>query len=444
MNEIFLERMKNYLKDEYDSYLQTLDEERYRGLRVNTAKISTNDFESLNVCEMSKSDICKESYYIPGNIEKLGNHVFHLAGLFYMQEPSASSAVEILGVKEGDWVLDLCAAPGGKSTQIAAKLKDTGFLVSNEIDHKRANILLSNLERMGVSENMITNAHPEIICQEMKGMFDKVLVDAPCSGEGMFKKHEKAMEDWSEEHVVACSQRQLHILDSAYLTLKENGILVYSTCTYSIEENEHVVYEFLKKYPDMELIDCDVKFGRCGIEYKELDISKVRRILPMDKGEGHFIAKFKRNSPGEKNKLNYLTNDIMPNYVKEFLNKQLVDIPKYCFINKDKIYMKHSPFIQLKKTRILRQGIYIGELVKQRIEPVQHFYVCSSLKYKNICELTKDECNMFLKGEMLNRSGFKGFVQLTYMGYPIGFGKGDGTVIKNKYPKGLRLKGDSI
>ena len=297
---------------------------------------------------------------------------------------------------------------------------------------------------MGVSENMITNAHPDELCNEMQSLFDKVLVDAPCSGEGMFKKYEKAMEDWSVEHVISCSKRQLHILDSAYLALKENGILVYSTCTYSIEENEQVVYEFLKKYPDMELIDCNVTFGRIGFPYKDLDISKVRRILPMDQGEGHFIAKMKKKGKGKISKCYVLKQQTLPEYVYDFLKKQVKDIPMYSYVSNDKIYLKSSPFIKLKKAKILRQGIYVGNMIKNRVEPHQHFYTVTSLIHNNACDLTKEECNAFLQGNMINKKGYKGFVRLTYQGYPIGFGKGDGQVIKNKYPKGLRLKGDSL
>ena len=194
MNEQFLKRMQGYLQEEYEEYLKTLDEDAYRGLRVNTAKLSVDQFHDLKVCASQPSSICPESFYIPKDIKGLGNHPAHLAGLFYMQEPSAASAVEVLDVQRNDWVLDMCAAPGGKSTQIAAKLQDRGFLVSNEIESRRAQILLSNMERLGFSRCMITNTRPQQIAKEMSGWFDRVLVDAPCSGEGMFKKHSKAME----------------------------------------------------------------------------------------------------------------------------------------------------------------------------------------------------------------------------------------------------------
>ena len=188
MKEQFLNRMKEYLGNEYEAYEHSLQQPRFRGLRVNETRCSIQRFLELAPWQCEPSPICPQSFYIKE--EHVGNHPLHLSGTFYMQEPSASSAVEVLDVKEGEWVLDLCAAPGGKSTQIAAKLHHSGFLLSNEIDTKRVLALLSNMERLGFSEYAITNETPQKLCRKLQGCFDKVLVDAPCSGEGMFKKHE--------------------------------------------------------------------------------------------------------------------------------------------------------------------------------------------------------------------------------------------------------------
>lgn len=443
MNELFLKRMQGYLQDEYEAYLETLDEDAYRGLRVNTAKIAVEDFLKLKVCGCRPSSICPQSFYIPNEIKGLGNHPAHLAGLFYMQEPSAASAVEILDVQRGDWVLDLCAAPGGKSTQIAGKLQDTGFLVSNEIEGRRAQILLSNMERLGFSRSMIINSHPQQIAREMSGWFDRVLVDAPCSGEGMFKKHSKAMEDWSEEHVKACGQRQLHILDSAYTVLKEHGILVYSTCTYSMEENEQVVYEFLKAYPDMELVDCDASFGRSGLPYRNLEYEKLRRIFPMDQGEGHFVAKFRKHGTQPESRKKEEKASAVPVFVTQFLKQSLPIQPAYVQENNGRIYAMQEPFLKLKDIRILRQGCQVGEIVKNRLEPHQHFFV-SNAYGRDILQsygMSDEECRQFLQGQQLAVAGYsyKGYTKLLWRGHAVGFAKGDGTVLKNKYPKGLRI-----
>lgn len=437
MNDIFLTRMKQYLQDEYDAYLQTLNEPAYKGLRINLLKAERKRLEST--FSLTPSIFCKDGYYINETIS--GNHPFHLQGLFYIQEPSASSVVSILDVKEHDWVLDLCAAPGGKSTQIASALNHTGLLVSNEIVANRARILLSNLERMGVSENMITNTSLEILVKEMQGCFDKVVVDAPCSGEGMFKIHEKALTDWSEEHVNACAARQLFILNEAYHALKQNGILVYSTCTYAIEENEQVIYTFLQTHPDMELVDCNAEFGRSGMPFKELDIKKLRRIFPMDQGEGHFIAKLKRNSPNTSVKLKELKNIKLKEEVLSFMNTQLTQMPCYFYENKGKVYAKSTPFIVLNKTKILRQGIYCGDIIKNRFEPHHHFYMAAILDpyRKNVVTINEEECHIYLSGNVLNIPCHKGYVALSYENHIIGFGKSDGSRIKNKYPKGLRV-----
>ena len=442
MKEQFLERMKMYLKDEFSEYEKTLDEEAFRGIRVNTSKIDVDEFLKLHICECYPSKICPQSFYIPQQIKSLGNHPAHIAGLFYMQEPSASSAVEVLDVKQGDWILDMCAAPGGKSTQIAAKLNHTGFLVSNEIETKRAMILMSNMERLGFSECMITNARPNDLAKEMQGWFDKVLVDAPCSGEGMFKKHQSAIEDWSVEHVEACAQRQKHILDNAYEVLKENGILVYSTCTYSMEENEEVIYDFIQKYPDMKLVDCNVSFGRTGFAYKDLDVTKVRRIFPMDQGEGHFVAKLVKQGSSNESKKKALPSSVVPSYVEDFFENQLKERPKYLLQLQDKIYIKNSPFIKLKKIHILRQGLLAGEMVKNRFEPHQHFYSAGihQNQFLKVYDMNDDECIKYLQGNLLQVEGYKGYTALTWKHHPIAFAKGDGMVLKNKYPKGMRIR----
>lgn len=215
--EMYFSRMKELLNEEYDAYIDSLSKPLYRGMRVNLKKAELNEFDYLN----HPSKFCKESYYVD---KPLGNHPMHICGCFYLQEPSASSAVEILDVQENDYVLDLCAAPGGKSTQIASHLKK-GYLVSNEIDAKRAQILLSNMERMGVKNMAVTNTSVDKLAKIFNNCFDKILVDAPCSGEGMIKKHDIALNNWSIENIELCASRQKEILEYAYSMLKPGGTL---------------------------------------------------------------------------------------------------------------------------------------------------------------------------------------------------------------------------
>ena len=443
MKEVFLQRMQQYLGNEYEAYVESLSKPLYRGLRLNTTKTTIQEIMEEKLCTLKPSAICNKAYYIQDEESSLGNHAAHAAGLFYMQEPSASSAVEILGVEKGDWVLVLCAAPGGKTTQIADALAHTGFLVANEIDPKRAQVLLSNMERLGFYECMITNANPKDLTKAMKGCFDKVLVDAPCSGEGMFRKHSKAMEDWSVEHVKACAQRQKHILENAYEALKENGILVYSTCTYAMEENEEVIADFMEKHPDMELLDPCVSFGRCGFPYKDLDSEKLVRILPMDKGEGHFVAKLRKRAAATTVNLKTMKPARLPSFVNDFLTTQRKQSFAYMVEINQKVYVKNTPFLDLKNIRVLRQGMLVGEIVKNRLEPHQHFYVCakSNDEFYQTYDMSDEECLSYRKGNPLAVVGYKGYVALSWHHHPIAFAKGDGMVLKNKYPKGLRLQG---
>ena len=436
MKTNYLERMKEYLQDEYEEFLATLDKEMYKGLSVNTMKCRPSFVEENFPYKLTPSSFGENCYLFDGSV-KVGSHWTHLAGLYYLQEPSAASVVKALDIQEGDWVLDACAAPGGKSHQIACALNNTGFLLSNEIDPKRANILMSNMERCGVGENMITCSSLERLAPQFQGVFDKVLVDAPCSGEGMMKKHELASVEWSVENNLACQKRQLRILDEAVTCLKTNGILVYSTCTYAIEENEAVIYEFLKRHPEMELLDGGDHVKRKGLPYKDLDVSKVRRIYPMDGGEGHFFAKMRKRGEAKAVFLKYKkTRRIHPSAI-EFIKDQS-DLSLNLIEINNKVYARKELFLEA-DMNILRQGILIGEIVKNRLEPHQHFYMSSLLMphYHHIIDMTQAEVQLFLSGNVFAHQE-KGYVCCAYKHVPLGFGKGDGNQIKNKYPKGLR------
>lgn len=423
--EMYFSRMKELLNEEYDAYIDSLSKPLYRGMRVNLKKAELNEFDYLN----HPSKFCKESYYVD---KPLGNHPMHICGCFYLQEPSASSAVEILDVQENDYVLDLCAAPGGKSTQIASHLKK-GYLVSNEIDAKRAQILLSNMERMGVKNMAVTNTSVDKLAKIFNNCFDKILVDAPCSGEGMIKKHDIALNNWSIENIELCASRQKEILEYAYSMLKPGGTIVYSTCTYALEEDEDVVLAFLEKHADMELLDPNVSWGRKG--FKCLN---VRRIFPMDGGEGHFIAKLQKKD-GSIGKLPVLKQKKLDKVAEKFLNEQLNSLPAYYYIDKERVYGMDVPFVDFKKVKVLRQGVYLGDVVKNRFEPSHSFYMVADFDYKRKVNVTLDEMDCFMHGEVLQKECEKGYVAVCYEGHPFGFGKSDGKQIKNKIPKGLRL-----
>ena len=438
MND-FLFRMKSLLGDEFENFLKFYESDNFKGLRVNTLKCSVDKLKSLLDFELNKTPFCDEGFYIPKDVMSLGNNPLHHAGAFYIQEPSATSAVTMLDVQEGDYVLDLCAAPGGKSTQIGAKLGGTGLLWSNEIVKNRANILLSNIERMGIYNAVVSNCHPDVLCDRLENVFDKVLVDAPCSGEGMFRKNDGAESEWSVEHVKSCAQRQLLILNSAKKALKNGGVLVYSTCTFSQEENEGVINEFLAENPDFVLEDSGVTFGRPTLDY-------ARRIFPMDGGEGHFAARLRKIGESYSNNPKKSNNKKISTEVLDFYDSIFKDRPfgENIEVIKNKIIVLPQNYnFDVKGLNILRAGVVLGEIVKNRIEPHHSAFVAAK---KEQCissvdfDVNSDEIKKFIHGEEIAvPANIKGYTAVCVNSITVGFGKASNGRLKNKYPKGLRI-----
>ncbi len=428
MDPLFYERIQSYIPDEYEAFTASMEREMLRGLRVNPKKCRDLD---TRMGLVDKSPFCKDGWYVN---KPLGNHPYHICGAFYLQEPSAGSPVDILDIQPDDIVLDLCAAPGGKSTQIASMLEE-GFLVSNEYDSKRSRILLSNMERMGVMNMCITNSDTGKLCSRLEECFDKVLVDAPCSGEGMIKKHNAASEGWSLDNILFCAARQKEILSNAYKALKKGGILVYSTCTYAKEENEDVIEWFLSRYPDMVLEKIDKPYGRTGIGN-----SDVRRIFPMDGGEGHFAARLRKNGGGQK-ELPVKKSDRIDPDTDKFLHQHLKASVRYFYVHDDQVFGMDHPFLALKKIPVVRQGILLGQRLKNRFEPAHAFYMNADWihDYSRKTNLSVWEMDEFMHGVQIEHPCQKGFIAVCFEGIPFGFGKSDGTHIKNKIPKGLRF-----
>ncbi len=454
----FLKKMRELLKDEFDEFLKTMDEPAFRGMRVNTLKCDSEKVLPLLPFNVKKTPFYQNGYYIDNDDVKIGAHPLHHAGALYMQEPSAMSAVTMLDVQKGDRVLDLCAAPGSKTTQIAQQLRGTGLLWSNEIVRNRANILLQNLERCGVKNAVVSSNSPENLCGELCGFFDKILVDAPCSGEGMFRKDEGAKAEWTPEHVLSCAKRQLNILNSAKLSLKAGGVMVYSTCTYSYEENEGVVKAFLDENPEFELVDSGESFGRNTLEF-------AKRIFPMDGGEGHFAAKFRKNyTPLDervvsKDKKKNKKRDVKPAMIKadkgasEFLH-DIFDENEYenLYTVSDKVYALTDSLQELfeynfdfKKMCVMKMGVEVLHNLGKRFEPAHNaFTACKKEHGKNVINLDINDERLykFLHGEEINLDqDMKGYTCVCVENIPLGFGKASGNVLKNKYPKGLRNNG---
>ena len=288
----FLDRMKSMLQDEYEDFLASYNLDNFTSLRLNTLKVDESILDSLKEYNLKEVPWCPTGYYYEN---RAGKSEFHEIGAYYIQEASAMSVVEAIGIEEGDYVLDLCAAPGGKSTHIACKLNGKGLLVSNEIVPNRAKILSSNIERMGVKNALVINHSPDQIEDKFENLFDKIIVDAPCSGEGMFRKNNQAVMEWNLESVEMCAVRQLNILESAYKMLKGNGKMVYSTCTFSPSENEQVIEEFINRHPDMKIVRSNVNFDNARVEWskkkQQKDLALAQRLFPQKvNGEGHFLC----------------------------------------------------------------------------------------------------------------------------------------------------------
>lgn len=441
----FFEYMKSTLNEDYDEYIENFVKEPFRGLRVNTIKCKNDDemFAKMRI-KYKKTPFCEHGYYIENSVSGIGNHPFHHAGAFYLQEPSAMSAVTALGVSHGDKVLDLCAAPGGKSTQIAAALDGTGLLVSNEIVNGRAKILCSNLERMGVTNAIVTNSRPDVLCDELCGFFDKVLVDAPCSGEGMIRREQAAVDEWKSDNHEMCAERSAKILDSAANAVRPGGVLVYSTCTLSAEENEQTIVSFIQRHPEFLLDEIEAKFGRPAYKDKcdNADIVKARRILYQDGGEGHFVARLKKSEdvPDE------CVADIVKNYDKspifnDFYKQNFTDEPECVHVFKDSVYLYPKITPIFKKTNIMRIGVFAGNIMKNRFEPSHGLYTSRKFElHKNIIDLDcdDDKIKSFLHGDVIECDK-KGYSAVAVNGMVLGFGKASNGVLKNHYPKGLRI-----
>ncbi len=433
----FLAEMKELLGEEFSNYLACMERPSERGVRLNPLKCSFETLQKSVPYKLSPTTFSPLCFYALGD-EKPGFLPAHHAGMFYSQEPSASSAVTALGPRPGEKILDLCAAPGGKSTQIAGLLAGNGLLWANEIVRSRASALLSNLERMGARNAVISSCHPQRLCEALRGYFDRVLVDAPCSGEGMFRRNETAVREWTPEAPAACAQRQRQILDSAALAVGEGGVLVYSTCTFSYAENEGVVSDFLKTHPEFEPEPISESFGRPG-----LDGSFARRIFPMDGGEGHFVAKLRRTgeNPCRVQPFFQKPPKEAQALAQALCNDLFSEEPSASFaVFGEKLLLLPEILPQLSGLGVLRAGVELGELRNRRLEPSHGVFMS---RKKEDCRRSVDfsadssQLAAFLRGEEIDCLE-KGYTAVCVNGVVTGFGKASGGRLKNRYPKGLR------
>lgn len=438
MNQEFEKQMQELLGAEYESYIACLDQPARRGFRINTLKTDADMLFGCMDLPHEKSPFAANGYYTDAKAG-IGYTPEYMAGAFYMQEPSASCAVTILDPKPGLRILDLCAAPGSKSTQIAEMMNNQGLLVVNEINGQRARILLENMERHGMSNAVVTNSDTKVIADNMEQYFDMVLCDAPCSGEGMMRKEEEALSQWSPRLVESCAALQKEILSNAYRCLKPGGILVYSTCTLNRKENEQQILSFLMDHPDMHMCDAGVDFGRSAFENR-YDIDKAVRIFPMDGGEGHFVARMQKDGTGKDYDLPLLKSQQISKSTVQALNDTITTPYPYMYAKDGKVYGSVNPFYDFGSIRVLRQGVLLGEEKKGRFEFSHHFFMSTHSSFRHIYQMSDCECKAYMHGEQITSEFEKGMVAMCYHGYVIGGAKSDGRVMKNRYPKAFRTR----
>ncbi|KNY26625.1 RsmF rRNA methyltransferase first C-terminal domain-containing protein [Pseudobacteroides cellulosolvens] len=452
----FLEKMKNLLgEEEYKLFMNSFEKPRFYGLRINTLKVSIEDFIKISPFKLTPIPWTKDGFYYSGDYSP-GKHPYYNAGLYYIQEPSAMYPGFVADARPGERILDLCAAPGGKSVQLAAGLEGKGILVSNDINADRVKALVKNIELCGIKNAVVTNETPDNLARRFGAFFDKVLVDAPCSGEGMFRKDEEAQRSWSNFKSDKCAVMQRDILESADKLLKPGGYLIYSTCTFSPEEDEMMISEFLQKHSDYTI--CDVP--KCGgiddgrPEWSDGDISllKTSRLWPhkLD-GEGHFTAMLRKgesiDDDGKHDRLGMnasgkLDKALLDEFFRFTANNFNCEIKGRFELMGSHLYCLPFETPSLDGLKIAKFGWYLGEFNKGKFNP-SHSMVISLKKedINNVLELSSssNEVLSYLKGETLIREEQDdGLTCVCVDGYTLGWAKCSGGVIKNQYPKGWR------
>lgn len=442
----FLTRMKDLLGEDYDAFLKSYEETPVRSFRINTNKISEEDFLKINPFGGEKIPFADNAYYF--DFDKIGNHPYHHAGMIYIQEPAAMSAVASVDIGE-DWtVLDLCAAPGGKSSQAADKLS-TGMIVSNEIVPSRCKILTGNMERLGFQNAITTCTDAKRLSSLFGEEFDLVIVDAPCSGEGMFRKDETAINEWSTANVKLCAERQEEILGYINTLVKEDGYLLYSTCTFSLEENEMCVDKFLCEHPEFELVpvrDCVKKHTADGISFdgcRTQNIAECRRFYPhISSGEGQFVALMRKKSGNgvyikRENALEEIPKSEQK-IVFDFLDGTLTDYDKRCVKKYKENIVYFEPDFVVPKGVAFSCGVTIGTVQKNYIQPHHQFFMAMGEFFRRKIDLTPDEAESYLKGNTIPCECENGWAVVTVDGCTLGGAKAVNGTAKNHYPKGLR------
>lgn len=444
----YQKNMSELLKDEYDDYLSTFKQNHYYGLRINTHKISVDDFLKISPFELKPIDWCSSGFYFDGDKYRPAKHPYYYAGLYYLQEPSAMLPAEVLDVDDNDIILDGCAAPGGKSSQLLAKMNENAFLLSNDISPSRCKALSKNLRLTGCDNYRIISENLIDLSNKYENTFDKILLDAPCSGEGMFRKDESLIKSWQEKGNDYYQNIQKEIVLAAIKMLKQGGKIVYSTCTFSPKEDENIIEFMLDSCADLHLLPIKKSIGfTCGINERTTNCVKLfpHKIL----GEGHFVALLQK---GEK--ISQLTEEKnveadIPQQLKNFfdlIDKKWINGTFEFFKSKNEdirvYFVKNN--INSDKIRTIDSGLYLGNIKGNRFEPSNALAL--SLKkeqFKNVIDFDINDIRVikYLKGDTIeigiNNYG-NDYVLVCTNGYSLGFAKANGSTLKNKYEVNYR------
>ena len=441
LSEKYLNKMKELLGDEYDDYLNSFNEKSIHSLRVNNAKISNEEFERICPFKIKRIPWIENGYYFDEN-DRPSKHPYYYAGLYYLQEPSAMTPANVLPIEKGDIVLDACAAPGGKSLELASKLGDSGLLVSNDISVSRAYSLLKNLELGGHKNIYVMAEDVSKLSKKFVKSFDKILIDAPCSGEGMLRKDPSIIKEWEDKGNEYYANLQKDIVKSAVSMLKDGGMMVYSTCTFDKSEDEDIVSYILS-------LDDDLKLERIN-EYegftRGIDMDEAIRLYPHKlQGEGHFVALVKKDTPKTVTVKKKHVSKIDSKEAEEFIKliKRDFDDGYFEIINNNLYFIPEYDF-EKKGLRILRSGLLMGEIKKHSFEPSMALALNLKMnEFKNVINLSVDDKRVisYLKGETISVPEAKdGWVLVCVNGYSLGFGKMQSGIMKNKYAKEWRYK----
>lgn len=454
----FVERMRSLLGDEADSFLASLDRPPTAGLRVNTLKITAQEFQRTLPWELDALPWATAGFLVAPEL-RLGRHPLHSAGLFYLQEPSAMAVAEALQVDPGDLVLDLAAAPGGKTTHIASLLGGSGVLIANEMVGARIKPLGENLERWGAANTILLNSDPATLADSLGPICDRVLLDAPCSGEGMFRKSPVAIREWSLAHVAGSAARQCKILDDAARLVRPGGLLLYSTCTFNPEENEVQIARFLERHPDWEIGQAPMRDGmtqgRPDWGGGDPRLAMTARIWPhLSPGEGHVLALLQKSPatradesrPASENYRAAGSGGIAAawlDFAAGSLNRAELD-PNWLDASRlveqsGTLFLVPAGAPPLNNLRVVRPGLPLGMARPGRFEPAHALALALRPGVaRDVVDLDRGQTERYLEGHQLEIPGPSGWAVVTHVGHSLGWGRRSGGVVKNHYPKGLR------